>query len=173
MSDTQQDRPVRRGRRLVAIIAASVLLGVVLCGAGAYGLASTLGIIRTGTSVDACHEDGRTVAELRKLTLLSRAPAGAHLGDLQERLACGRPAERGSLEREISSTAPVEDVSTFYAKLAAADGWDADGAGDGIFAAHKPDGHRCRWDLAVRSISQGTYRVQVTYVPRDLSDTCA
>jgi cytochrome c553 len=173
MSDAQADRPVRRGRRLVVIIAVSVLLGVALCGAGAYGIGRALGIIQIGTSVDACHEDARTVAELRTLPVLSQAPAGAHLGELRERLACGRPAGRGSLEREISSTAPAKDVSAFYAKLAAADGWDAARAGDNIFAAHKPDGHRCRWNLVVRSIAEGTYRVQVTYVPRDLSDTCA
>jgi hypothetical protein len=137
-----------------------------------YAVGRVLGFLRHGVSVDACQEDVETVAVLRKLSVLTQAPPGARLGDLRESVACGRPVSWGSLDREVTYAGPSGDASAFYAKLAAADGWQTDHGGGGIYAAYKPDGHRCRWNLAVRSTADGVYHVQVSYLPRDLAAAC-
>jgi hypothetical protein len=162
-----------RPRRVAWVIGAVALVLVLLCGGGTYAVGRLAGFVRGGVSVGACHEDAETVATLRRLPMLTQSPPGSQLGQLQERLACGRPADRGRLDRTITQAGPSTEVSAFYATLAEAAGWRAVTDGSSVYAAFKPDGRGCQWELEVGGTARGVYHVRVSYQPRDLATACA
>jgi hypothetical protein len=163
-------QPRRAAQPLVTVVVAAVAAAM-LCGAGLYALRRATDLVRTGVSVDRCHPDAETAATLRREAALTTAPPGAALGELREELPCGRPIRRGVLAHEVTGAGQVPEVSAFYETLATRGGWQA-GGGSGVYTARKPDGHGCRWELAVRNTAAGTYHVQISYVPRDRSTAC-
>jgi hypothetical protein len=155
----------------------NVFLAVVAVGAGLWvGGCGRLGdAVSADASARDCHPDLTTVAALHQEPVLTRVPPGASTAPVHETVSCGwagsSAPQLGMLDSEVTG-AGADDVARFYAELAGSSGWQAFGQGDHLYAGAKPDGTDCTWQLQVVSTAKRTYRVRVTYTPRDLRPTC-
>ncbi|WBB70053.1 hypothetical protein [Micromonospora sp. WMMD812] len=151
----------------------AVMVAVVGLSVGGCG---RLGDAMSGDPARDCHPDPETVAALRQEPVLTRTPPGAVPTSVTESVSCGwdgtHTPDLGMLEREIAGAGAAGDVSRFYADLARSSGWEAFDQPSHVYDANKSDGTACTWLLQVLSAAEGTYRVRITYTPRDLRPTC-
>jgi hypothetical protein len=152
------------------VVCLAVSTSVLLGGCGRLGDA-----VSGNPAARDCHPDPATVAALRQEPVLTRVPPGASAAPVNETVSCGwedsGPPRPGMLDSEVSG-AGADDVARFYAEAASASGWQAFDQGDDVYSGVKPDGTDCTWQLQVVGNGERTYRVRITYTPRDLRPTC-
>ncbi|MFD0784957.1 hypothetical protein ACFQZ8_13710 [Micromonospora azadirachtae] len=156
---------------VVSPVAVLAVLGLCLAGCGRLGDA-----VSGDLSARDCHPEPKTVAVLRQEPVMTQPPPGATLAAARETVSCGWDGSAlpnlGMLDREVTGAGAVGNVSRFYADIARASGWRSFDRSSQVYSASKPDGTNCTWNLQVISTAEGTYRVQITYTPRDLRPTC-
>lgn len=160
------------------VVAGAVTAVVLVVGLGLGGCGRLGDVISGLGSASDCHPDSETVAALRREPVLTQAPPGASLAAVTETVSCGwdregpEPPNLGMLDREVTGAGAADEVSRFYTALARSSGWHAYDPAGHVVDASKSDDTGCTWGLQVHGTAEGSFRVQITYTPRDLRPTC-